>query len=163
MKKMFVLACLLVVSVMAISTQVSAVENRPVQLSLFTPVQIFPEDYSITGVRFNLIYGRNVSVTGIDFGLINHTTSGTFTGIQWGLVGLSDSKFVGWQNNFANIVQGDFEGFQWGAVNFARNASGFQLGIVNYAQTLYGLQIGVVNIIKQDGAFPVFPIVNWSF
>ena len=41
--------------------------------------------------------------------------------------------------------------------------NGVQLGLVNYAGTMHGLQIGLVNIIKQGGAFPVFPIVNWSF
>jgi hypothetical protein len=83
--------------------------------------------------------------------------------VQFGLVGIVDADFVGWQDNFANITKGNFEGFQWGFVNYAGHASGFQLGFVNYAVTMRGLQIGLVNIIKQGGQFPVFPIVNWSF
>ncbi len=138
-------------------------QDRPVQLALFTPVQIFPASYSISGLRLNLIYGRNISVTGIDLGLVNHTTQGTTTGFQWGLVGLSDADFVGWQDNGVNIVKGNFQGLQWGLVNYANHANGLQLGFVNYARNLKGLQIGLVNIIKQGGAFPVFPIVNWSF
>jgi hypothetical protein len=67
-------------------------QNRTIQFSLFTPIQIFPEDNSIKGLRLNLIYGRNVSVTGLDLGLINHTTTGKSTGWQNGLVGLSDSE-----------------------------------------------------------------------
>ncbi|MGB2768214.1 MAG: hypothetical protein WBC88_00615, partial [Candidatus Zixiibacteriota bacterium] len=51
-------------------------QNRPIQLALVTPIQIFPEDNSITGVRLNLLYGRNVSVSGLDLGLVNHTTTG---------------------------------------------------------------------------------------
>ncbi|MCK4656893.1 MAG: hypothetical protein KAT85_07655, partial [candidate division Zixibacteria bacterium] len=76
---------------------------------------------------------------------------------------IADGDFMGWQDNAVNIVHGNFEGFQWGVVNYANSANGFQLGLVNYARTLKGLQIGLVNIIKQGGAFPFFPIINWSF
>lgn len=138
-------------------------QNRPIQLALVTPIQIFPEHYSITGIRLNLLYGRNVSVTGLDVGLVNHTTTGKFKGLQYGLVGLSDSDFAGWQDCFVNITNKKFEGFQYGFVNYADYMSGFQLGLVNYAKKAKGLQIGLVNIIRQGGQFPVFPIVNWSF
>jgi hypothetical protein len=141
----------------------AAAETRPIQLSLLTPLQIFPAEDRISGIRLNLLYGRNASVTGLDLGLVNHTTTGQSTGFQWGLVGLVDADFVGWQDNAVNLVEGNFEGLQWGLVNYANHASGLQLGIVNYARTLKGLQIGLINIIKQDGAFPVLPIVNWSF
>ncbi len=138
-------------------------QTRPIQISLVAPVQIFPERYSITGLRLNLIYGRNVSVTGLDVGLVNHTTTGKFKGLQYGLVGLADSDCAGWQDNVVNITNGKFEGFQYGFVNYAGNMNGFQLGFVNYAQTAKGLQIGLINIIRQGGLFPVFPIINWSF
>jgi len=137
--------------------------NRPIQIALVTPIQIFPEDNSITGIRLNLLYGRNVSVSGLDVGLVNHTTAGKFIGLQYGLVGLSDSDFSGWQDCVVNITNKKFEGFQFGWVNYADYMSGFQLGLVNYAKTAKGLQIGLVNIIRQGGQFPVFPIVNWSF
>ena len=138
-------------------------QSKPIQLSLFTPIQIFPEDNPISGVRLNLIYGRNVSVTGLDLGLVNHTTKELSKGVQFGLVGLVDYDFVGWQNNWINITRNNFEGFQWGSVNYANFANGLQLGIVNYTRSMKGLQIGLVNIIKKGGAFPFFPIVNWSF
>jgi hypothetical protein len=158
--------CLILVFVVCIviltATPVLA-QNRPIQLALVTPIQIFPESDSITGIRLNLLYGRNVSVTGLDIGLVNHTTTGKFKGLQYGLVGLSDSDFGGWQDCFVNITNKKFEGFQSGWVNFADYMSGFQLGLVNYAKTAKGLQIGLVNIIRQGGQFPVFPIVNWSF
>jgi hypothetical protein len=48
-------------------------------------------------------------------------------------------------------------------VNTADFHNGLQLSFVNYARTLNGVQIGLVNIIKEGGAFPIFPIVNWSF
>jgi hypothetical protein len=144
-------------------TPIQAQETRPIQLSLVTPIQIFSEDYRITGVRLNLLYGRNASVSGYDIGLVNHTTIGESTGLQHALVGINDSDFSGWQNCGVNITKGNFEGFQYGIVNYAHYMSGFQLGLVNYARSAKGLQIGLVNIIRQGGQFPVFPIVNWSF
>ena len=147
----------------ALSASPAAAQDRPVQLALVTPIQLFPDDYSITGIRLNLLYGRNLYVTGLDLGLVNHATSGVSTGYQTGLVGLVDQDFVGWQHNAFNVVEGDFQGLQWGVVNYSRHANGLQLGLVNYAVTLKGLQIGLVNVIKQGGQFPVFPIVNWSF
>ena len=138
-------------------------QNKPVQLALVTPIQIFPEDTPIGGVRLNLLYGRNVTVTGLDLGLVNHTTTGLSKGWQTGLVGLNDADFLGFQDCGVNVTKGRCEGFQWGMVNYAGEMSGFQLGFVNYAMTMKGLQIGLVNIIKQGGQFPVFPIVNWSF
>ncbi|MFH1957156.1 MAG: hypothetical protein ABIJ15_01595 [bacterium] len=123
-------------------------ETRPVQLALIDPVQIFNADTSISGVRLNLLYGRNDSVTGLDLGL----------------VGVADSDFTGWQYNFVgNITKGNFSGLQMGFVNYANSAKGLQLGVVNYAVSLKGLQIGVINIIVQGGMFPVFPFVNWAF
>jgi hypothetical protein len=158
----YVWAGLVFLAVVIISLPAAA-ENRPIQLALVTPVQLFPEEDGITGLRLNFLYGRNAFVTGLDLGLVNHTTTGESKGLQWGVVGLADNDFMGWQDNVVNIVNGDFEGLQWGLVNYANSANGLQLGLVNYAATMKGLQIGLVNIIRQGGAFPVFPIVNWSF
>lgn len=139
-------------------------QPRPIQIALITPVQIFSEDESISGVRWNILYGRNVTVRGLDFGLINHTTGGLSKGVQFGLVGIVESDFLGWQHNqLVNYTKGDFEGFQWGFFNYAKRASGFQLGFFNYVESMHGLQVGLINVIEKGGAFPVFPIVNWSF
>ncbi len=156
------LVCLTAAALFIFSSPAGAAE-RPIQLSLVTPVQIFPEKDDITGIRLNLIYGRNVSVTGVDLGLFNHCTGGESKGFQYGLVGIVDADFVGWQNNVVNFTRGDFEGLQWGFMNYAGYANGLQLGFFNYAERMKGLQIGLVNIIKQGGRFPVFPIINWSF
>ncbi len=155
-------AALVFIMLILLCTAASA-QMRPVQASLFTPVQIFPEDYQIGGVRFNLIYGRNALVSGVDFGLVNHTTTGLTKGWQFGMVGLADQDFMGFQSNAVNVVKRNFEGFQWGFVNYAHYANGFQLGLVNYAASMKGLQVGLVNIIGQGGQFPIFPFVNWSF
>jgi hypothetical protein len=149
---------------LAVFVTPTAAEEHPVQLSLFTPIQIFPEEDVISAFRFNLLYGRSASVTGLDIGLINHTTTGVSKGIQWGMVGLVDSDFVGLQHNvLVNVTEGTFEGLQLGLVNHTNNARGIQLGLVNYTETMHGLQIGLVNIIRQDGVLPVLPIINWSF
>lgn len=143
--------------------QPALAQQKPIQLSLFAPVQIVSEENGVAGIRLSLLYGKNAYVSGFDWGLVSHSTSGTSKGVQFGLVGIVDGGFVGWQNTAVNITKHNFEGFQWGVVNYAGSASGFQLGLVNYAMTMKGLQIGLVNIIKQGGQFPVFPIVNWSF
>lgn len=159
--RLIVLA-LLFVLVVVLGSQVRAGEQA-IQLSLFTPIQIHPEGEIVSGFRFNLLYGRQATVVGLDLGLVNHTTTGLSKGVQWGLVNYTDASFLGMQHGMVNVTMKDFEGFQWGFVNYAHKANGFQLGFVNYAHTLHGLQIGLVNIIKQGGQFPVFPFVNWSF
>ena len=138
-------------------------QNKPIQIALVTPIQIFSENTAITGVRLNLIYGRNISITGLDLGLVNHTTNSSSTAVQVGFIGLVESDFTGWQDNAVNLTMEKCEGFQFGIVNFAGSMSGFQLGLVNYTEKMKGLQIGIVNIIKKGGAFPFFPIINWSF
>ena len=153
------------------------VETSPVQIALIAPVQIVGADKAITGLRWNILYGKNAYVVGLDVGLVNRTTTGVSRGLQHGIVNLVDADFQGWQDGGINITKGAFEGLQtgvvnsagssrglqWGAVNVSDDHNGLQLGVVNYARRMHGLQIGLVNIISQNGAFPVFPIVNWSF
>ncbi len=168
---------LLGVAFLVTTTTLHAQRERAIQLSLLTPAQLFPETDAVGGVRINFLYGRNTWVHGLDLGLVNHTTQGTSKGLQIGVVSLNDANFTGFQYGAVNLVEGKFEGFQYGIyngndegsglqiafVNTSQNMKGVQIGIVNYARRMNGLQIGIVNIIKQDGAFPVFPIVNWSF
>jgi hypothetical protein len=152
-----------VVFSLILTSRSALAQPRPIQLALVTPVQIYPEGDTISGIRLNLLYGRNSTVTGLDLGLVNHTTAGLSKGVQLGFLNMTETDFMGWQHGWANVTQGDFEGFQWGFFNYAKFANGFQLGFVNYAETMKGLQIGLVNIIHQGGQFPVFPIANWSF
>lgn len=138
-------------------------QEKPIQLSLFAPVQIVPEDQSVKGFRFNLIYGKNAAVTGLDIGLVNMSTS-LETGLQLGLVSLTDGGFVGWQSNFASISKGNSVGVQWSSVNYHDgHFHGLQLAVVNYTATMKGIQVGIINIIKEGGFLPVFPIFNFSF
>ena len=161
-KKFYVLLGFILLTFLLISTPVQA-QKKPIQIALFTPIQIVPEDQHIGGIRLNLIYSRNASVTGLDVGFINHTTKGLSQGVQFGFVSLVDSDFTGLQDNAVSITKGNFEGLQLGIVNYANQMNGVQFGLVNYAVNMKGLQIGLVNIIRQGGTFPVFPIVNWAF
>ncbi len=155
-----------------------AAQEQPVQLSLFTPVQIVPEKEGVSVLRLNLIYSVNASVKYFDWGLVNVTTGGgPSAGLQWAFVSINKGSFTGWQASAVAVTQGPFEGLQtgwvtsakigqgvqWGVVNIAQSWKGLQLGLVNYTQNLHGVQVGLINIIKVGGALPVLPIVNWSF
>jgi hypothetical protein len=152
-------------------------EDQPFQLALIHPVQIRSEEESISIFRFNLIYGKNLSIKGLDLGIANHLTGGESKGLQFGLIGLVGGDFIGWMDNAVNIVEGRFSGLQsgfynglgegeavqFGIVNSAKDMKGFQLGVVNVTESMYGLQIGVLNIIKSKERFSILPIVNWYF
>ena len=138
-------------------------QGKPIQLSLFTPIQIVPESESVSGFRFNLIYGKNANVTGLDLGLVNKST-GMQEGVQWGGVNLTDGGVTGWQNGFVNVSKGSSVGLQTGGVNYHQgHFHGLQFSIVNYAATLKGLQLGIINIIGEGGFLPVFPLFNFDF
>lgn len=149
-------------SVMLLSGSQLLAADKPVNLALVDPVQIFKHDENITGLRLNLIYGRNADVTGLDVGLGNHAT-GQMQGIQWGIANLAEQGGAGIQAGWVNIDKGGtFTGLQYGWYNQSSQMVGLQLGLVNFAQSTNGLQIGLVNIIKKGGWFPVFPIINGS-
>ena len=145
-----------------ISTLITAQDN-PIQLSLFNPIQIVPENESVSGLRLNLIYTNNINVTGLDLGLVNKTT-GKQLGVQWGLVNLTDGGFSGWQAGAVNVTKGSSVGLQTGWVNYHEgHFNGLQFSIVNYSASLKGLQLGLINIIGKGGFLPVFPIFNFDF
>lgn len=148
--------------------------GKPIQISLYNPVQILPEKESVSGIRLNLLYGKNENVQGLDYGFVNHTT-GSELAWQVGAIGYVEKDFFGWQDNWINITNGEFTGFQsgvfnqattangveFGLVNVTQNMHGVQIGLLNMTQTMHGLQIGLGNII-QKGKMPFLPIVNWS-
>jgi hypothetical protein len=153
---------LIILIIVLLSVKVYA-QNKPIQIALFAPVQIFSEECAITGVRWNILYGKNSSVTGLDFGLVNRTTEKKSFGVQFGIMGFADRGWTGWQSNFVNVTRYEFKGIQFGFLNYAEDANGVMIGVINYARRLYGLQIGLFNLIEQGGVAPVLPIVNWAF
>jgi len=152
--------------------------EKPIQLALFDPVQVFPASTSVKGFRFSLLYGRNMNVKGLDIGLVSRTMQAV-KGLQWGAVGLCGGDFQGWQwNQFVNFTEGNLkglqsggvanitdglEGVQFGMINVSESAHGLQLGFVNITNYLDGLQIGILNVARAKEKFSVLPIVNWSF
>lgn len=158
----------------AVARPVVAQSEHPIQLSLFPPVQIVPEDEAVRGFRLGL-YAKNTSMTGLDIGAVSHTTR-SFLGVQFSLVGLAEGDFVGAQLDVVNIVVGSFEGVQLGPfssardgrgaqiswVNHAQSFRGLQLAFFNYTETMNGVQIGLINVIRRGGVLPVMPFVNWS-
>ena len=162
MKQLLKFALLLFVLFFSFNSKVIS-QGNPIQLALFNPIQIVPEGESVNGIRLNLIYTKNVNVTGFDWGLVNQTT-GKQLGVQWGGVNLTDGGFTGWQSGAVNISKGSSVGLQTGWVNYhSGNFNGLQFSIVNYAATLEGLQLGLINIIGSGGFLPVFPIFNFDF
>ena len=152
---------LLTIMILFTSFATGAAQDKPIQLALINPVQLFPENYSISGLRLSLIYGRNANMTGFDWGLITKTT-GNFKGIQWGLVGMVDNDFTGWQYNLVSLTNGKFTGLQMGFYSSANHVHGLQFSFINNAGTMKGIQLGLINIIKKGGFMPVFPIVNFG-
>ena len=138
-------------------------DDKPVQIALFNPVQIFPSETAITGVRLNLLYGSNAAVNGLDIGIVNRTTENQSVGVQWGILGISERGFKGFQANSVNITYDDFIGLQIGFVNAVEDGNGLMIGVINFAKRMYGVQIGIFNLIGEGGAAAVLPIVNWSF
>jgi hypothetical protein len=149
--------------------------EKPINLSLFPPVQIFDENTSIAGLRLG-VYSYNADVTGLDVGLVQRS-SGHLKGLQWAVVGWAEGGFTGWQNSWINFAKGastgvqtgfvnyvaTAEGFQWGGVNYGESFSGLQLSFLNIADELDGLQVGILNVAKNKTKFRWLPIVNWNF
>lgn len=170
---------------------VDAGENaRPFQLSLFSPVAIVPENWSIHGVRINLLYCVNKDMLGLDIGVVNRV-NGNLRGYEYGLlfnylegnlggyqtsflVNVSRGNINGGQEGLVNVTKGDVSGFQFGVYNGTKNlegvqiggfnqaevVKGFQLGICNITGVLDGLQVGLINVATQKKILKFLPIIN---
>lgn len=151
--------CLLTV-VLGLLASTGARAEKPINLSLFTPIQVFDESETISGFRFNLFYGRQARMSGFDLGLVNHVKS-EFLGVQWGFVNIVEGSGLGWQAGVVNYNKGQFLGAQTGFFNYAGNMTGLQFGFINWANTMKrGIQIGLANIIENNGWLPFMVIVN---
>jgi hypothetical protein len=132
------------------------------QLSLFPPAQIFPENYDVSGFRFSLLYGRNANLRGFDMGLVNELT-GVCEGFQLGLGNVADDM-SGLQVGCYNAANTSSGGFcQIGIVNMGKDVRGVQIGVFNMCDTMSGVQIGLLNFINQSEFVIFCPIVNAQF
>lgn len=100
----------------------------PLQVSIWHPAQMVPDDWNIYGLRLNLLYGKNKNVWGFDLGFAN-TTENKVRGIQAGLIN----------------GPGDFGGIGLGGINSTRRVNGLQGGVFSVAEErLNGIQLSVV-------------------
>lgn len=154
--------------------------TKPVQLALFNPVQLVPENESIKGISLGLIYAANKDVTGFSwvfFGVnkatgdvkgvelgLGNWVEGLFNGWQDGFVNYTGTRFVGLQSGIVSVTKGDFTGAQLGAVNWAEGfVHGTQMGLFNYSIGRFiGFQGGAVNVAKGEFSGAALGIVNYA-
>lgn len=141
----------------------SAEETKPIQLAVFNPVQMVPEEDSIRGVRLSLFYTVNKDVSGlslvwlgvnratgnvggVEIGLGNWVEGSAYGG-QMGIVNHAGDRCVGIQYGMVNVVEGDFTGIEWGLVNWTEGfMHGLQAGVLNVSRgKSVGVDLGVVN------------------
>ncbi|MFC1528440.1 LA_2272 family surface repeat-containing protein [Candidatus Latescibacterota bacterium] len=151
---------------------------KPIQISIWNPVQLFNSSTSIHGIRLILLYGVNQDIIGLDWVGVIHKVNGDMVGWQEGIINIVGGNVRGFQDGFVNYVKGEFWGLQTSIVNINKSRTiglqagfynstndmnGVQFGAVNIAKTLYGLQIGIININKSGNLLKFLPIVNFSF
>jgi len=125
-------------------------------------------DYS-NDLSFNILYGLNGGVNGIEIGSILNYNKGEVKGFQLSgvlnvntensggllLSGVSnicmDSTSGVFISGVLNYSKQNAKGFQLATANIAANEiKGVQLGVVNYAKKIKGLQVGVINILDDE-------------
>jgi len=132
--------------------------------SLAPSLELPARDYSIAGLRINLIVGDHIDVYGLDVGVFGNFVKREVGGLQVGgffnVVGESGGalQVAGLFNN----CKGSFAGVQLSPFNIVESGTGLQVGVVNRAYSLSGVQIGLVNIIE-NSPVSFFPVVNFSF
>jgi len=137
--------------------------GTPLELGIATPVQIPPANWSVYGLRLNLIYGESYDVYGLDLGLVGYNRD-KMVGLQmmaaadWVESDMDGVQFAGIANvvcgnaagiqfgGIVNYTRGDFAGVQFAAINFDGTFYGFQAGMFNYDKGIsWGLQLGLAN------------------
>jgi len=176
---LLVIAAVFLISLPGMSTD-KGFDAGPIQLSLYNPIQLIPDDFDVYGLRLTFPYGLNNSVYGLDLGVWNtlkgdlwgvgfaslvSTRHGSMYGINTGgIVSITDADDVGWSiAGCYNHVGGTVKGVQSTiAYNKAKNVKGVQLAIVNYCEDMSGIQLGIVNICK-DQCIPFTLFLNVWF
>lgn len=158
-----ILLCALLVLGMA--GMVYAQEAKFLQLSVFNPVQMVPQDQSIKGVSLDLFYVVNQDVTGFSLSFFGvNRAKGDVKGVEWGLGNWVDNSFHGWQGGWVNRTGGRFVGLQSGLANITEgDFTGLQWGVLNWTEGfLHGAQLGAVNISQGDSVGANLGLLNWN-
>ena len=124
-RKLICLALIGIVILCFTGPAMAGSDTKPINISLFNPLQIFDETFSISGFRLNLIYGVNADIRGLDIGLVNETRD-QGKALQIGIANLAGGDFSGWQLSGINIVNGSFHGLQTALFNSAKEMKGLQ-------------------------------------
>ncbi len=126
MKKIFLIGMLLAALLFAPSA--AAANWSPLQVALWHPAQLVPDDWNVYGLRMNFLYGKNQNVWGLDLGVAN-TTEKKVRGFQAGLIN----------------GPGDLGGIGIGGINSTRRVNGFQAGVFSVAEEgTNGMQFSVL-------------------
>ena len=164
---------LLLVAILALPFAPASAAISPVAVSLIPPVQFPPDDFSVTGARFSVLWGRHRDVYGLDLAAIGNITDQDFVGAavsgifnltrgQTTILGLQlagianvniqKTNVYGVQLALglnSNVATSSVTGLQMALLgNLAANTTiyGAQVGLYNRAQEVYGIQIGLVNV-----------------
>jgi hypothetical protein len=139
--------------------------NTPLQVALVNPIQIFRQDYDVSGIRLNLIYGKNTNVSGVDLGLVNFTSSKQ-EGLQVGVFNFVGDELTGGQIGFVNRATAHSSGVQVGFLcNLSQtNLTGYQSGSINLVNgDFHGFQSGeLLNVIKGNGVGVQASLFNFA-
>ncbi len=124
--------------------------STPFALSLLPGIGTAQEDFSVRGLRLNVLAGRHHSLQGVDLGLLGNAIVDDVLGVQaacgWNWVGASEGAL---QFAFGfNVCEADFCGFQgsWIFNSVGETCSGVQISAFNKAEILEGLQFGLLNV-----------------
>jgi len=156
----------LIVSAIFLSSSMNAqeTEENPAQGSQFTfayPLGTNGSDAISESNRFsfNLLYGVNGGLNGLEIGGLVNYNHGEVNGVQ--LAGLANvnkeyTNGLMWAGCL-NLTLEDARGVQFADINVATgDFHGLQAGVINYAGGLRGVQFGVINIVGEDkGAVPI--------
>lgn len=154
MKKSSLVVLSLAIAGAASARDLYSSEDHPVtfvELGIATPIQLPLSNWSVNGLRWNLIYGESFDLYGLDLGLVGYNL-GKMVGLQlMAAADWVDSDMEGVQfGGIANVVCGNAAGLQLGGVvNYTRgDFAGAQIAPVNFNGTFYGFQAGVFNYDK---------------
>jgi hypothetical protein len=147
---------------LAVAAFPAASSAIPVELALWSPVQLASPDEDVCGGRLAL-YGVNRDFTGLDLSVWG-VAEGTFKGLQIGLLyDETAGDFKGVQDTWVvSRVLGNLYGIDWGWINLVDGDTyGLVGGLVNLAGgDLYGLELGAYSQVRGTMQGVQFGLVN---
>lgn len=118
-------------------------------------------------LSFNIIWGINRGITGVEIGGLANTLKGRMHGVQ--LAGVFNSVYEDVNGlqvaGFYNLVGGDVYGWQTsGLWNIGGDVHGVQVtGLANISKSLYGIQIGgFANMAQNVFGVQISPLFNFA-